>query len=104
VKREWDLLALDFDPTPGIVPYVELASDPGKAFGQPEHLIDEFINEQCWPVYAHPDDLNAVGSRSRPKSSEARRYRILKRFCGLHISKALTAEFSGFTQTADAGV
>lgn len=54
VKREWDLLALDFDPTPGIVPYVELASDPGKAYGEPEPLIAELIEEECWPVYAHP--------------------------------------------------
>jgi hypothetical protein len=52
VRREWDLLALDFDPTPGVVPYVELASDPGKAFGEPEPLIGELIQEECWPVYA----------------------------------------------------
>jgi len=64
VKREWDLLALDFDPTPGIVPYVELASDPGKAYGEPESLIDELIEEECWPVYAHSGLQPQAGSGS----------------------------------------
>ena len=47
MRRDWDLLALNFDPTPGVVPYVELASDPGKAFGEPEPLIGELIQEEC---------------------------------------------------------
>ena len=51
VAREWDLLALSFDPTPGIVPFVQIASKQGKAFGDPEPLLAEFIAEDCWPVY-----------------------------------------------------
>ncbi len=53
VQRSFDLLALDFDPTPGVVPFVELASRPGKAFGEAEPLVDELIAEECWPVFAH---------------------------------------------------
>lgn len=54
VERSFDLLGLDFDPTSGILPYVEIASREGKTFGEPEPLIDDLIEQECWPVYAHP--------------------------------------------------
>lgn len=66
VNREWDLLALDFDPTPGIVPYVELASDPGKVYGEPEPLIAGLIEDECWPVYAPAGHQPQAGTTPSP--------------------------------------
>lgn len=65
VERSFDLIGLTWDPTPGVIPYVEIASRLGKAFGEPEPLNDDLIEQECWPVYAHA----GVPAHLRPPDS-----------------------------------
>jgi hypothetical protein len=49
VKRSFQLIACDFDPTRGIVPFVEIASSQNRISGEPAEL-EEYLLDVCWPV------------------------------------------------------
>ena len=53
IKRTFPLVACNFDPASGLVPFAEIASMNKRIEGEPVDLED-FLLEKCWPVYAHP--------------------------------------------------
>jgi hypothetical protein len=53
VKRSFPVFACEFDPTTGLEPFVEVASQRKRIIG--EHVdLEDYLLDECWPVYAQP--------------------------------------------------